>query len=349
MITSDHFGNMPDGTEIRSYTLVNSNGMEVTAISYGGIITALKAPDNNGVPEDIVLGFDNLQDYIERNPYFGAIIGRYGNRIAKGRFQLDGKTYDLAINNAGNHLHGGKKGFDKVIWAVSELEKENGVGLVFSYLSPDMEEGYPGNLEVRVTYFLSNENELMFDYHAVSDRKTVVNLTQHTYFNLTAMKEDVLGHELQINASSFLPVDDTLIPTGEMKPVNGTPFDFTSPKSVQRDIGGDDRQLKLAGGFDHNYIFDKDDNDFFHAASMYEPKSGRLVDLYTTEPGVQFYTGNNLDSGKGKNGVFYHKCYGLCLETQHYPDSPNRPEFPSTVLEPGKEYTTRTIYRFSVR
>ena len=339
-----------DAGDIKSYTLVNKNGIELTAISYGGIITSLKVPDKNGVLGDVVLGYDNIQDYIDRNPYFGAIIGRYGNRIAKGKFTLDGQEYQLATNDNGNQLHGGILGFDKVIWDVSEFKKDNGTGLVFSYSSADMEEGYPGKLDVNVTYFLSDENALEFEYRAVTDKKTIINLTHHDYFNLSGMKENILNHELEINASTFLPVDDTLIPTGEMRPVKGTPFDFTTAKPIGRDINADNTQLKIAGGYDHNWLLNKDGQEMTHAASLYEPKSGRLMEVYTTEPGLQFYSGNFLDGTiTGKNGVVYSKYYGLCLETQHYPDSPNKPEFPSVVLEPGKEYRTKSVYKFSTR
>jgi aldose 1-epimerase len=322
----------------------------MTVINYGGIITSLKVPDRNGELDDIVLGYDNLQDYVKRNPYFGALIGRYGNRIAKGKFTLDDNDYQLATNHLVNHLHGGEKGYDKVVWDISELEREHGVGIVLSYLSKDMEEGYPGNLKISVTYFLSDENTLELEYHAVTDKKTIVNLTQHSYFNLSGMKHNILNHELQINAAGFLPIDKTYIPTGEITPVAGTPFDFRKPKVIGRDINEKDQQLKFAGGYDHNWVLERDNNKMSYAASLYDPESGRFMEVLTEEPGLQFYSGNFLDGSiTGKYDIVYKRNFGLCLETQHYPDSPNNPEFPSVVLNPGEEYSTKTVYKFSVK
>lgn len=344
------FGTMPDGREIKSYTLKNANGLEMKAITYGGIITSLKIPDKKGAFEDIVLGYDNLQSYLDNNPYFGAIIGRYGNRIGHGTFLLDGETYVLAKNNGKNHLHGGVKGFDKVVWDVEEISKEDGLGLIFSYRSIDIEEGYPGNLDATVSYFLNNDNELSFQYSARTDIKTVVNLTQHSYFNLSAMREDILGHILEINASGFLPVDNSLIPTGEIKSVEGTPFDFRMAKAIGMDIESQNEQIQFGKGYDHNWVLDQGDSPMNYAASLYDAKSGRFMEIYTEEPGLQFYSGNFLDGSiKGKNGIVYQLHSGLCLETQHYPDSPNKEGFPTVLLIPGEEYNTKTIYKFSVK
>lgn len=348
-ISSGPFGTMPDGKQVTQYTLTNKQGMEMKVITYGGIITSLTAPDKNGTYEDIVLGYDHLEGYLKANPYFGAIIGRYGNRIAKGKFTLDSVEYTLAVNNIGNHLHGGLLGYDKVVWDAEPFENETGVGLKLSYLSPDMEEGYPGNLSATVTYTLGNDNTLQFDYQASTDKKTVINMTQHSYFNLSAMKEDVLGHDLLINADEMLPVDSTLIPTGEFRPVGGTPFDFTEAKQVGEDLAVADEQLKIAGGFDHCWILNKGSEKMNFVATLSEAKSGRKLDIYTTEPGVQFYSGNFLDGSiTGKNGVVYKHRSGLCLETQHFPDSPNQSAFPTTVLSPGEAYGSSTKLVFSV-
>ena len=349
MITNKSFGTMPDGNEVKAFTLTNINGIEMTVISYGGIITSLKTPDRNGNLADIVLGYDDLQSYLDFNPYFGAIVGRYGNRIARGKFTIDDTEYALAVNNIGNHLHGGIVGFDKVIWEVSPFESDEGVGLKLSYLSRDMEEGYPGNLNVSVTYYLSNENSLEFEYVATTDKKTVVNLTQHSYFNLKG-DGDILDHELMLNASKYVPVDSTLIPTGELLPVEDTPFDFTISKKIGQDIDDDHQQIKYGNGFDHCWILNQTEEDINHGATLYEPTTGRVMEVYTTEPGIQFYSGNFLDGtavGKGKKA--YTRRTGLCLETEHFPDSPNQPLFPSTGLNPGEEYRTKTVLKFSVR
>ena len=349
MITNKSFGTMPDGNEVKAFTLTNINGIEMTVISYSGIITSLKTPDRNGNLADIVLGYDDLQSYLDFNPYFGAIVGRYGNRIARGKFTIDDTEYALAVNNIGNHLHGGIVGFDKVIWEVSPFESDEGVGLKLSYLSRDMEEGYPGNLNVSVTYFISNENSLEFEYVATSDKKTVVNLTQHSYFNLKG-DGDILDHELMLNASKYVPIDSTLIPTGELPPVEDTPFDFTISKKIGQDIDDDHQQIKYGNGFDHCWIINQTEEDINHGATLYEPTTGRVMEVYTTEPGVQFYSGNFLDGtavGKGKKA--YTRRTGLCLETEHFPDSPNQPLFPSTALNPGEEYRTKTVLKFSVR
>jgi aldose 1-epimerase len=326
--------------------------MEVRAVTYGGIILSLRVPDPGGALSDIVLGYDSLGGYLESSPYFGAIIGRYGNRIAKGRFTLDGRPYSLALNNGPNALHGGKKGFDKVVWRAEPFQKPEGVGVVFSYTSPDGEEGYAGKLDATVTYTLSDDNALAFEYHAVTDEPTPVNLTQHTYFNLAGDGSgDILGHELMLKASRFTPVDATLIPTGELRSVTGTPFDFTTPHAIGERIGAADEQIKFGGGYDHNFVLDREPSDSLQlAARVIEPRTGRVMEVSTTEPGLQFYSGNFLDGSiTGKGGHVYKQRTGFCLETQHYPDSPNKPEFPSTILKPGQEYRSRTVYAFSVR
>lgn len=350
-ITSLPFGEMPDGKKVSLYTLANSNGLVMKVINYGGIITSLEVPDRNGLNADVVLGYDSLGDYLRSNPYFGAVIGRYGNRIAKGKFTIDNKQYTLATNNAANHLHGGVKGFDKVFWNIQEHPAENGVALKLSYESKDMEEGYPGNLKTEVIYTLTDSNELRIQYRAVTDQKTIVNLTQHTYFNLSGLDSDILSHELTLFADRFLPVDETLIPTGELKPVTNTPFDFTLPSPIGSGINNKDDQLSIAKGYDHCWALSGPlENGMRKAAELYEPVSGRLVIVTTTEPGIQFYSGNFLDGSiKGKKDNVYNFRDGLCLETQHFPDSPNRKEFPSVILEPGQAYTSETVYRFTAR
>ncbi len=349
-IVKEDFGVTPNETAVEKFTLTNANGLEMCVITYGGIITSLKVPDREGNLEDIVLGYDNLQSYIDANPYFGAIVGRYGNRIADGKFSIDEIPYELAGNNNGNHLHGGLKGFDKVVWKATEVNNEVGVGLVLTYLSVDGEEGYPGNLNVTVTYMLSNDNMLEFDYQAETDKATIVNLTQHTYFNLTSMKEDILGHQLKLNAPGYLPVDSTLIPTGEIASVEGTPFDFTTMKVIGADIQSDHQQMIYGGGYDHCWVLKEDEELLSQAAILYEENSGRLIEIYTTEPGIQFYTGNFLDgSYKGKNGVNYTFRSGLCLETQHFPNSPNQDTFPTTLLKPGEKYHSTTRVSFSIK
>ena len=345
------FGTTPDGTTVDIYTLTNANGLEAQITNYAGIVVSLKVPDRNGKLKDVVLGYDNLEGYLKETPYFGAIIGRYGNRIAKGKFSLNGVEYTLAQNNGENHLHGGIKGFDKVVWQAKPLKHDDSVGLELVYLSKDGEEGYPGNLSVTVVYTLTNNNELKIDYSATTDKETVVNLTNHSYFNLAnAGAGDILSHEMMINADKFTPVDKGLIPTGELRSVKDTPMDFTQPTAIGERIDQDDEQLINGLGYDHNWVLNNSDGSMALAARVYEPTTGRVLEVYTTEPGLQFYSGNFLDGSiTGKEGTVYQKRHGFCLETQHFPDSPNKPGFPSTVLKPGDKYTTTTIYKFSAK
>ena len=343
------FGETMDGTGVDQFILSNNNGMEVRIITYGGIITSWTAPDKNGDYKDIVLGYNTLAEYEAETPYFGALIGRYGNRIAKGKFSLDNQEYTLAVNNGVNHLHGGLKGFDKVIWDAKTIVSDSTVSLELSYLSKDMEEGYPGNLETKVTYTLNNKDELSVNYEATTDKPTIVNLTQHSYFNLTAdFNQDILGHELVINADSFLPVDNTLIPTGEFRDVTGTPFDFKTSKAIGTHIDNENIQLKNGLGYDHCWVLNDQDTGVRFVASAYEPVSGRLLEVFSDEPGIQFYSGNFLDGTlpSKNNGVYQHRT-GFCLETQHYPDSPNQKNFPSVRLNPGEKYNSKTVFRLS--
>jgi len=344
------FGTTPEGEAVDIYTLTNPQGIEVRAITYGGIITSLRAPDRNGKLDDIALGFDSLDGYLKNPPFFGAIIGRYGNRIAKGQFSLDGKTYTLAINNAPNHLHGGVKGFDKVVWKPESFKRDGAVGVVFTHTSPDGDEGYPGALSLRVTYTLTSRNELEVDYEATTDKATPVNLTQHTYFNLAGDgSRDVLDHVVTIHASRYTPVDATLIPTGELASVEGTPFDFRMPTAIGARIGDNHPQIRIGNGYDHNFVIDRTAEGLVPAAHVVEPTTGRVLDVSTTEPGMQLYTGNFLDGSlKGKSGHVYKQRMGFCLETQHFPDSPNKPGFPSTILRPGETYRSKTVFSFSV-
>lgn len=348
-MSREPFGTLPDGTAVELFTLRNASGMEVKVTNYGGIITELKVPDRNGNIEDVTLGYSSLEGYLESSPYFGALIGRYGNRIAKAQFELDGKTYKLPANDGPNTLHGGQKGFDKVVWQADPFEREGERGVIFTYTSADGEEGFPGTLQTRVTYTLTDKNELAFDYHATTDKPTVVNLTQHAYFNLAGDGAgDVLEHELTINADRYTPVDATLIPTGELASVAGTPFDFRQKTTIGARIDAEHEQIKRGGGYDHNYVLNRNGEGLVFAARVEEPKSGRRMEVHTTEPAMQFYSGNFLDGSiTGKNGHVYNKRNGFCLETQHYPDSPNKPSFPSTVLRPGESYSSRTVYTFS--
>lgn len=350
-ISKAPFGTLPDGTAVDLFTLVNANGMEVRATNYGGIITALLVPDGSGKLSDVTLGLKSLDDYASNPPYFGAIIGRYGNRIGKARLKIDDQTYKLPRNDGPNTLHGGVRGFDKVVWQAEPFEKEDSVGVIFTYTSKDGEEGFPGNLQTRVTYTLTDNDELSFEYHATTDKPTVVNLTQHAYFNLAGEGNgDVLGHEFTIYADGYTPVDKQLLPTGKIEPVADTPFDFRNKVVLGTRINADHQQLKFGGGFDHNFVLKRKQPGLSLAARVSEPTTRRVMEVHTTEPGVQFYTGNHLDDSlAAKGGKPYGKHSGFCLETQHYPDSPNRPEFPSTVLRPGEEYNSKTVYTFSVR
>lgn len=342
-----------DGKPIEMFTLTNGRGMEMQVMSYGGIITSLKVPDRDGRTADVVLGFDSPQRYLDQPPppYFGALIGRYGNRIAKGQFTLDEHTFTLVTNNGPNHLHGGTRGFDKVLWTATPRETPDASSVVFMRTSPDGEEGYPGNLQVRVMYTLTNRNELIVDYHATTDKSTIVNLTQHSYFNLAGHDSgDILGHQLLINADRYTPVDDTLIPTGELAPVQGTPLDFRQPTAIGARIDQDNPQLKNGKGYDHNWVLNRSGSGLSLAARLTDPKSGRTLEIRTTEPGLQFYSGNFLDGTiKGKGDHVYAHRSGLCLETQHFPDSPNKPNFPSTILRPGRSYESKTIFAFGAR
>jgi len=346
-ITTEQFGQL-DGERVLLFSLVNELGMEVKITNYGGIITSLKVPDRTGKLADIVLGHDSLEGYLKRSRYFGALIGRYANRIAHGRFSLNDTTYSLAHNNGPNHLHGGLKGFDKVVWEAKEVLKPGSAGVELHYLSQDGEEGYPGNLRLRVTYLLNQENELRIDYFATTDKETIVNLTNHSYFNL-AGNGTVLDHELMINAAAFTPIRDNLIPTGEIRSVSGTPMDFTRPTSIGARIKDNYEQLEMAGGYDHNFVLSRNGESLTKAARLYEPTNGRTLEVFTTQPGMQFYSGNFLDGSiAGKGGTVYGKYSGCCFETQHFPDSPNHPSFPSTTLKPGENYQHTTVFKFSI-
>ncbi len=333
-----------DRKDVFLFTLKNDHGITVKITNYGGIITSILMKDNKGQTSDIVLGFDSLAPYLGTVPYFGAIVGRYANRIAKGMFSLEGKKYQLAMNNGNNSLHGGLKGFDKVVWDASEIQDTSQVGLVLNYLSKDGEEGYPGNLKVTVTYLLNNRDEFSTKIEAITDQPSPVNLTNHSYFNLTGAERDVLDHKLTIKANSFTPVNSELIPTGKILPVSGTPMDFTSPEMIGSRIA------RVEGGYDHNFVLNHKAGSEDLAAVIEEPLSGRIVEIYTTQPGIQFYSGNFLDGTiTGKGHKVYQKHFGLCLETQHFPDSPNQPSFPGTILKPGEKFMETTRYKFSIR
>ena len=352
-VTKTTTKSMFQGKPVEMATLKNSHGIELQVINYGGIITSLKVPDRNGTAADIVLGFDRPDTYWAdpTPPYFGAIVGRYGNRIAKAQFAVGGRTYKLAANNGPNHLHGGVRGFDKVLWQMATRNTPAASSVILTRTSPDGEEGYPGNLSVTVTYTLNEKNQLIVDYRARTDKATPVNLTQHSYFNLAGEGSgDILSHQLTVNADRYTPVDDTLIPTGELAPVEGTPFDFRQPTAIGARINSDHAQMKAGKGYDHNFVLNRKGPGAQFAARLTDPKSGRTLEVTTTEPGMQFYTGNFLDGTiKGKQGHVYAHRTGLCLETQHYPDSPNQKNFPSTILEPGKVYSSTTTWTFSAK
>ncbi len=342
------YGVTPAGDTVEVFTLRNANGMEVEVIEYGGIVTRILAPDRDGQLADVVLGMSDLDGYVAGTPYFGALIGRYGNRIGGARFTLDGETYELSMNDGPNSLHGGERGFDKVVWDAEPMD--GAVGLVLRYTSPDGEMGYPGTVVATVTYTMNNRNELAVDYHATTDAATPINLTQHSYFNLGGEGSgDVLDHELMIDAAAFTPVDSTLIPTGEIRPVEGTPFDFRTATPIGARIDADDRQLRYGLGYDHNWVLDRDGDGLEVAARLIHPGSGRTLEIRTTEPGIQFYSGNFLDGTlTGKAGHVYQHRNWLCLETQHFPDSPNQPSFPPTILRPGEDFRSRTVMAFGV-
>ena len=342
------FGKMPDGQEVHLYTLTNANGMQVAITNYGGRIVSILAPDRNGKMADVVLGFDNLTDYMKYNTYFGALVGRYANRIGGAQFTLDGKVYHLPVNNGPNSLHGGIKGFDKRVWTAKEIPGDE-PGLELTYFSKDGEEGYPGNLQAKVVYTLTKDNSIKIDYSATTDKDTVINLTNHSYFNLAGEGNgDILKQVLMINSNEITPVDATQIPTGKIMNVAGTPFDFRKPTPIGARIDEDNQQLKNGKGYDINYILDRKGPGLELAARAYDPESGRELEVYTTEPGVQLYSGNFLDgSVHGKGGVAYGKRSAFCLETQHYPDSPNHPDFPTTELKPGQTFHQVTVFKFT--
>jgi aldose 1-epimerase len=345
-VTPALFGSLPDGTEVGLFTLTNARGVEVRAIAYGAILVSIRTPDRRGQLDDIVLGCDDLDGYLTRSRYFGAVVGRYGNRIAKGRFTLDGKSYQLATNNPPNHLHGGNRGFDKVVWRAQEFARDGHNAVTFKYTSPDGEEGYPGTLNASVTYSLTARNELVVEYEATTDAPTPINLTNHSYFNLAGEgRGDILQHRLTIDADRFTPVDDTMIPTGQLAAVEGTPFDFRRETPVGARIDADDEQIRRGTGYDHNFVLNGGPS-LRRAARVVDPASGRTLEVATTEPGVQFYAGNHLAGQIGKGGHAYNRRSALCLETQHFPDSPNHPAFPSTILRPGTTYRSTTVFTF---
>jgi aldose 1-epimerase len=350
-IAKTAYGKTAKGEQVDSYTLKNQKGMEVSIITYGGIITSLKVPNKAGVSEEVVIGFNNLEQYTKDNPYFGALIGRFGNRIANGKFTLDGKEYKLATNNGKNALHGGPEGFHRRVWTAEEAKGGENATLKLKYVSKDMEEGYPGNLTVFVTYTLNNDNSLDVLYEATTDKKTIVNLTQHSYFNLSGdFTKTILDDEVVIDADKLVPVDADLIPTGKLTDVTNTPFDFRKSKLIGKDIEAKDDQIKKGLGYDHCWVLNNQDKGERFAASAYNAASGRLLEVYTDQPGIQLYTGNFLDGTLPmRNGGTYAHRTGLCLETQHYPDSPNQKDFPSTVLSPGENYKTKTSFKFSVK
>jgi aldose 1-epimerase len=347
-ISKAPFGKTPEGELVEIYTLRNGNGLEARIMTFGGIVVSLKTPDKSGRLDDVVLGYDSLEGYIQRNPYFGALIGRCGNRIAKGKFSLNGKTYSLAANNGSkNHLHGGHKGFDKVVWAAKSTEASNGPALELSYLSKDGEEGYPGNLSVRAIYTLTADNGLRVDFDATTDRDTICNLTHHSYFNFHG-GGDVLDYLVQINAEHFTAVNAEVVPTGELRSVAGTPLDFRKPTRIGARINSQNEQIQFAGGYDHNWVFNKPTGHLGSVARVVDKMSGRSMEVFTTQPGMQFYSGNFLDSTiAGKGGKQYHRRHAFCMEPQHFPDAPNHPHFPSIELKPEQVYKNTIVYKFS--
>jgi len=349
-ITSAEFGKMPDGQSVLIYTLVNSNGLKAKITEYGAALVSLEVPDREGKLADVILGYSSLEGYLNGDPFYGKTVGRFANRIGKGKFTLEGKEYTLPLNDGPNQLHGGKKGYHSVLWKSEIIEKDSFPAVKFTYHSPDGEEGYPGNLDVEVIYTWNDENSLVIDYKATTDQTTIVNLTHHSIFNLRGECDgDILGHILTLNASNYTPVDSTLIPTGEILPVAGTPMDFTTPHMIGERINDDFAQLKLGKGYDHNWVVDRKDSSLILAATVLEPESGRVMKIYTTEPGIQFYSGNFI-TGKfvGKCGKPHMYRSGFALEAQHFPDSPNKPQFPSVVLKPGQVYTQKIVHNFSV-
>jgi aldose 1-epimerase len=351
LLTETPFGRTPAGDVVNGVTLRNRNGIEARIITVGGTIVSLRTPDRAGAIDDIVLGFDEVSPYLEKtNPYFGSIIGRYANRIANGRFAIDGKTHQLAKNDGENHLHGGTKGWDKMLWTSEPFQQSEGVGVILRYRSPAGDENYPGTVNATVTYTLNEQNQLIVDYHAVTDAPTIINLTQHSYFNLGGAKTtDILGHELMLSADQYTPVNATLIPTGELATVEGTPFDFRTPTAIGARIGDKNEQLTRGRGYDHNFVVRRTGPGLELAARVVDKTTGRSLEIATTEPGIQFYSGNFLDGSlKGKGGRVYPHRSGFCLEPQHYPDSPNQKSFPPTVLRPGEEYRSQTVFTFGI-
>jgi aldose 1-epimerase len=345
------FGKTDDGQQMDLYTLTNKNGREVSITNFGGTVVSIKVPDKDGKIADVVLGYDDASGYQGGKAFLGTTVGRYGNRIAKGKFMLDGKTYTLPLNDGPNTLHGGLKGFNQKVWTAKDVSGPAGQALQLTYLSKDGEEGFPGNLSVKVTFTLAENNQLKIDYSATTDKDTVLNLTNHSYFNLAGQGEgDILGTELTLHASRFTPVDSTLIPTGELRSVTGTPLDFTKSTAIGSRIEQDDEQLKFGKGYDHNWVVDGTPGTLRLAAKAYDPRSGRVLEVWTTEPGIQFYTGNFLDGTiHGKDGKVYNRRYAFCLETQHFPDSPNHPKFPTTELKPGGKYHSTTVFAFTTK
>lgn len=344
-ISKSPFGKTPDGSPVDIYTLQNGHGFEARIMTYGGAVVSLKTPDKSGNPADVVLGFDNLEGYLQDDTYQGALIGRYCNRIAHGQFELNGKKYSLATNNGHNHLHGGRKGFDKVVWTAKPLETPGGPALQLNYLSKDGEEGYPGNLSVTTTYTLTQDRTLRLDFTATTDQDTICNLTNHAYFNLRG-RGDILDYLVQINAEKFTPIDAGLIPTGEIRSVAGTPFDFREPTPIGAYLHSRHEQIQLGKGYDHNWVLDKPLDQLGLAARVVDQISGRCLEVFTTQPGVQFYTGNFLAGAIGKGGRAHDQRHALCLEPQHFPDSPHHPNFPSVVLKPGQVYQHTIVYKF---